>query len=92
MLEGEKKYYGQTVQDEQINKDFRELHHKLVNEVISFCKEHGINNAYEFYLHADSLEGSIKCGSWQACTDSGFEIYPFDTVPHEETIPLLFSM
>ena len=34
-----KKYIMQECQDEAINNKFRELHLKLVNEVISFCKE-----------------------------------------------------
>lgn len=88
---GEKKYYGQTIQDDDIHKEFVELHKKLVNEVIAFCKKHGLS-AYEFWLHADGLEDSIKAGSWQPCTDSGFEIYPFSTMPRDEVEPLMFSM
>lgn len=34
-----KKFILQECQDEAINKKFGELHLKLVNEVVSFCKE-----------------------------------------------------
>ena len=85
-------YYGQVIQNKETNDAFRELHRRLVNEVIAFCKEHDIKNAFEFWLHADGLEDSIEAGSWQPCTDSGFEIYPYDIAPREQTKPLLFSM
>ena len=63
------KYYGQQCQDEVLNKKFRELHHKLVNEIIAFCKENDIE-IDEFHLNADGVEGSIPYGQWEACTDS----------------------
>ena len=67
--EDNRKYPGQKCQDENLNKAFRELHTKLVNEIIDFCKEWHIN-IDKFLLDADELEGSIKFGSWQPCTDS----------------------
>jgi len=67
--EDNRKYPGQKCQEEILNKAFRELHTKLVNEIIDFCKEWHIS-IDEFHLNADSLEGSIKFGSWQSCTDS----------------------
>ena len=63
------KYFGQQCQDDTLNQKFRELHHKLVNEIISFCKENNII-IDEFALGADGVEGSILVGEWQACTDS----------------------
>ena len=50
------KYYGQQCQDEVLNKKFRELHHKLVNEIIAFCKENNIE-IDEFHLNADGVFG-----------------------------------
>ena len=67
--EDNRKYPGQKCQDENLNKAFRELHAKLVNEIIDFCKEWHIS-IDEFHLSADEFEGSIKFGSWEACTDS----------------------
>jgi len=64
-----KKYKGQICQDDEVNKKFRELHHKLVNEVISFCKENNVS-IDEFHLNANGVAGSIPYGEWEACTDS----------------------
>ena len=47
--------------DEKIKKEWYDLHVKLVNEVITFCKEHNIE-ASEVHLNADCLEPSIKEG------------------------------
>ena len=69
----EKEFYGQECQDAEITQKFRDLHLKIVNEVISFCKENGIT-VDEFFLHADGLDESIKFGSWQPATDSQFEL------------------
>ncbi len=63
------KYFGQQCQDERIVESFRRFHHHLINEVINFCNMHNII-IDEFHLNADSMEGSIKEGSWQPCTDS----------------------
>ena len=67
-------YIGQICQDDEVNKKFRELHHKLVNEVISFCKENNVS-IDEFNLNADCVEPSIPYGQWEACTDSCLELY-----------------
>lgn len=63
------KYFGQQCQDDTLNQKFRELHYKLVNEIISFCKENNII-IDEFHLNADDVEGSIPFGEWKSCTDS----------------------
>lgn len=85
----EKKFYGQECQDVEITKKFRELHVKIVNEVISFCKDNGIT-VDEFYLHADGLDESIKFGSWQPVTDSQFELVK-DAEGDEDKETFLFS-
>ena len=64
-------FYGQQCQDKELNQKFRDLHHELVNRIISFCKENNIT-IDDFSLSADHLEESISAGSWQSCTDSGF--------------------
>ena len=90
-MEEEKKYPLQTIQDEETTTAFRELHTRLVNEVIAFCKEHNVD-ANEFWLHADCLDESAKVGSWQACTDSCFELYKYSyDQPRDLQRPLLFS-
>jgi hypothetical protein len=68
------KYFGQQCQDDILNQKFRELHHKLVNEVISFCKENNVS-IDEFHLDADCVKPSIPYGNWEACTDSCLELY-----------------
>lgn len=66
----------QQCQNKEINMKFRELHKKIVDEIISFCKE---NNVVidEIHLNADGVAGSIPYGSWQACTDSYFGLDKF---------------
>ena len=64
-----KKYPMQECQDDEITMAFRNLHHKLVNEIIDFCKNYNIE-IDDFHLSADDVSGSIPYGKWQACTDS----------------------
>lgn len=85
----EKEFYDQECQDAEITKKFKELHVKIVNEVILFCKDNGII-VDEFYLHADGLDESIKFGSWQPATDSQFELVR-DTEGNEDKETFLFS-
>lgn len=59
----------QQCQDVEINKKFRELHKKIIDEIISFCKENNII-VDEIHLNADGVVESIPYGEWQACTDS----------------------
>lgn len=72
-MENDGKYPFQQCQDYDINKAFRELHEKLVNEVISFCGLYGLD-VDEFCLQADNISESTKYGSWQPCTDSLFRL------------------
>ena len=66
----------QQCEDIESNKKFRAFHLKVVNEIISFCKENDFN-IDEFYLHADGLSESIKAGRWVPATDSQFELRKF---------------
>ena len=70
------KYFGQQCQDDTLNQKFREFHYKLVNEIISFCKENDIV-IDEFHLDADGVKGSIPFGEWKPCTDSYFSLEKF---------------
>lgn len=85
----EKEFYGQECQNAEITKKFRELHVKIVNEEISFCKDNSVI-VDEFYLHADGLDESIKFGSWQPATDSQFELLK-DAEGNEDKETFLFS-
>jgi hypothetical protein len=71
--EDSKDYFGQECLEAEINRKFRDLHLKIVNEVISFCKGNNII-VDELFLRADSLSESIKFGSWHPATDSQFEL------------------
>ena len=71
-----RKYYGQQCQDDNINMKFRDLHKKIVNEIIAFCKENNIV-VDEIHLNADGVAESIPYGEWQACTDSYFGLDKF---------------
>lgn len=81
------KYFGQQCQDDTLNQKFRELHYKLVNEIISFCKENNIV-IDEFHLNADGVEGSIPFGKWESCTDSCliFEKFSENVVSFKERV------
>lgn len=72
-MTSERKYSTHECQDEEINRKSRVLHLKVVNEIISFCKENDFT-VDEFYLHADGLDESIKNGEWHPYTDSQFEL------------------
>ena len=77
LLEDNRKFPGQQCQDDLINQKFRELHKNVVDIIIHFCKENNII-INEFHLNADTLEDSIKAGSWQSCTDSCLIFDKFD--------------
>ena len=59
----------QKCQNKEIDKKFRKLHNKIVNEIITFCKENNIE-IDEFNLSADGVRESIKYGEWCPFTDS----------------------
>lgn len=84
-------FYGQICQDPELTKKFRELHKELVDRVIEFCNKNSVE-IDDFYLHADGIRGSIPYGSWQACTDSGFEMYRQEDIENENVDPFLYSI
>jgi len=71
-----RKYFGQQCQDDEINMKFKDLHKKIINEIIAFCKENNIV-VDEIHLNADGVAESIPYGEWQACTDSYFGLNKF---------------
>ena len=72
-MEEEPKYSWQQCQDEELDKEFSELHKKIVNEVIAFCKEHNLE-IDEFHLGADGVKWFIQFGKWTPATDSSFSL------------------
>jgi len=64
-----KKYPCQECQDDEITSAFRDLHHKLVDEIIKFCKNYNVQ-IDDFHLSADGVIDSIPYGEWKSCTDS----------------------
>lgn len=87
----DKEIYGQICQDPELTKKFRDLHKELVDRVIEFCNKNSVE-IDDFYLHADGMRGSIPYGSWQACTDSGFEMYRNEDIENENVDPFLYSI
>ena len=63
----------QKCQNEEIDQNFRKLHSKLVNEIITFCKENNIE-IDEFSLSANGVRESIKCGEWCPANDYCFSL------------------
>jgi hypothetical protein len=60
----------------ELHKAFSELHHKIVNEVIEFCKKYDLD-VDEFSVKADGLLGSKPYGKWTSATDSSMAMYNF---------------
>ena len=81
----------EKVTDENIKKEWAELHKKLVNEAISFCKKYHID-ASEFDLSADCLEPSIEQGEWMPSTDSSFCLLKADEKDGYRLKDVLYSM
>ena len=70
----ERKFPWQQCQNEELNEKFKELHREIVDRIVLFCKENGV----EFdnvYLTADGVRFSVQYGEWTAATDSSFSAY-----------------
>jgi len=70
-------YPGQICQDEEINKEFDQLHHEIVDKIIQFCNKHKLD-IDEVTLSIDSMACSIPYDQWQACTDSSLSMWSID--------------
>ena len=57
-----------------MEENFYELHRRLVQEVINFCKENNIENADTLLFSVDYLQDSIKAGNWHPGTDSSLQL------------------
>ena len=49
------------------------MHTEVVNRIIRFLKENGVNNVTDVYLSIDTVDFSVQHGEWTAMTDSSFE-------------------
>lgn len=84
METNEKKYPWQICQDEDLNKKFCELHHKLVEQIIYFCLENNLK-IDDVHLDIDGFRDSINFGQWTAASDSSMVMYRFDDEhPHKQ--------
>ena len=75
-------FRDETNRDPELHKAFSELHEKMVNIVIEFCKEHKLKNVHELHLSIDGIEGSTAYGKWTSCTDSSMLMYKFGKPDH----------
>ena len=73
-MEETKNYGWQICQDEDINCAFAKLHREIVDKIVKFCKDHNLE-IDEAEITVDGITGSIKYGSWQACTDSTMTMF-----------------
>lgn len=64
----------ETNRDKGLHNAFAELHDRLVNQVIAFCKEHNLE-VDEFTLGANGILGSKEDGEWTPATDSYMCMY-----------------
>ena len=55
--------------DPELHKAFRELHKKIVDMVVAFCKEHDLE-VDEAYVQINGILGSKDYGEWTCATDS----------------------
>ena len=60
----------ETNRDPELHKKFSELHGKIVDMVIAFCKENGLEDVTKFAVGADGLMDSYPFGRWTCGTDS----------------------
>ena len=49
MKNNEKRYFWQTCQDEELNKNFCELHQTLVEQIIEFCIDRALQESNRFF-------------------------------------------
>lgn len=83
-------FIEQKIVDPQIRQAFLDLHKKLVNEIVNFCREYKIE-ANSAVLFANDLEDSIEFGEWHPSTDSSFELWDYSE-EEQDARTLLYSV
>lgn len=64
--------------DPELHKAFSDLHAKIVDDIIAFCREHNLN-VDEANIHVNGILGSREYGEWTASTDSSMYMYDVKT-------------
>lgn len=67
-------FSSESNRNPELHQAFSELHKRIVNEVIKFCKENDLT-VDEFSIHADGVLGSKPYGEWVCSTDSSMAMY-----------------
>ena len=57
----------------KLEEKWKDLHIEVVNRIIRFLKENGVNNVTDVYLSIDTVDFSVQHGEWTPMTDSSFE-------------------
>lgn len=57
----------------ELEEKWKDLHTEIVNRIIRFLKENGVNNVTDVYLSIDTVDFSVQHGEWTPMTDSSFE-------------------
>ena len=57
----------------ELEEKWKDLHTEVVNRIIRFLKENGVNNVTDVYLSIDTVDSSVQHGEWTPMTDSSFE-------------------
>lgn len=60
------------------SKDLSELQNKIMETVISFCKERKLTDVDRIDFSADGLQSSIAYGKWVPSTDSSISAYGYE--------------
>lgn len=82
-----KKEYISMTEKTELDKKWQDLHKEIVDKIVRFCKENGVNEVTDVNLHIDCMDASISYGQWTAATDSSFTAYDC-----EEDNVILFSI
>jgi hypothetical protein len=59
-------------------KDLSELQNRIMETVISFCKERKLTDVDRFDFSTDGLQSSIAYGKWIPSTDSSISAYGYE--------------
>lgn len=99
---GTKEYWEEVFsseknRDPELHTAFSELHTKIVNMVIQFCKEHNLSNVSRLYLEADGLAESMPFGKWTPFTDSSIALWgmkqdKYGVMVEDKSRPFLYEI
>lgn len=64
--------------------DIAELHERLVQTVVDFCREKKNHEIQEVMFDVDDLQESVEYGEWCPGTDSSLTVYGYDCNKRKE--------